>query len=307
MSLKGHAAFKYVTGKQRDSSSGRGWTNVLAERWTHEAGELPSVLPRDTEIAVLLSGRTLVDRQGAGLKQSTPGRPGTAWLCPSGIREEFIHFRQPVDDCLHIFLPAKPFADSMLQDFDIDPARVTLRYEAIAYDPFIEQVALAISQQLSAETSAGRLLVESLGQALSAYLIDRYPEAPLNAKPPGALGKPIDDRRMARVMEFIDANIERNFTVADLAAVACMSPAHFARSFKATAGRTPHQFVSQMRLDLAKRMLADPHQSVSDIAVSTGFSSPSNFSRAFRDATGMTPGAYRASQIGSRAANTTGT
>jgi AraC family transcriptional regulator len=108
---------------------------------------------------------------------------------------------------------------------------------------------------------------------------------------------------MARVMEFIDASIERNFTVADLAAVACMSPAHFARSFKATSGRSPHQFVSQMRLELAKRMLADRNRSVSDIALSTGYSSQSNFSRAFRDATGMTPSAYRASQIGPRAAN----
>ena len=301
--LKGHTAFKYVTGRQHDSSSGRGWMNVLAERWSHEAGELPSLLPRDTEIAVLLGGRTLVDRQGGGLRQSTLGRPGSAWLCPAGIREEFIHFRQPVDDCLHIFLPAKPFADSMLQDLGIDPARVTLRYEAIVYDPFIEQIALAISREMSGETSAGRLLVELLGQALSAYLVNRYPEVPINEKPPAASGKPIDDRRMARVMEFIDAS-ERNFTVADLAAVACMSPAHFARSFKAAAGRTPHQFVSQMRLDLAKRMLVDRHRSLSDIALSTGFSSQSNFSRAFRDATGITPGAYRASQIGSRAANT---
>ena len=304
MSLQGHAAFKYVTGRQHGSSAGRGWTNVLAERWTHEAGELPSVLPRDTEIAVLLSGRTLVDRQGAGLRQSTLGRRGTAWLCPSGIREEFINFRQPVDDCLHIFLPAKPFADSMLQDLDIDPARATLRYEAIGYDPFIEQCALIISRELAAETSAGRLLVESLAQSLSAYLVHRYSEVPLSAKPVRSSGKPIDDRRMSRVMEFIDAHIDRNFTVAELAAVACMSPAHFARSFKAAAGQSPHEFVSRMRLELAKRMLADHHRSVSDIALSTGFSSQSNFSRAFRDATGMTPGAYRASQIGSRAANT---
>ena len=84
MSLQGHSAFKYVTGRQHKSSSGRGWTNMLAERWSHEVGELPSVLPRDTELAVLLTGRTLVDRQGAGLRQSTLGRCGTAWLCPSG-------------------------------------------------------------------------------------------------------------------------------------------------------------------------------------------------------------------------------
>jgi AraC family transcriptional regulator len=298
MSLQGHAAVKYVTGSQLDSSSGRGWTNLLAERWSHEAGELPSILPRDTELAVLLGGRTLVDRQGGGLRQSTFGRRGTAWLCPSGIREEFINFRQPLDDCLHLFLPAQPFADCMLQDLDIDPARVTLRYEAISYDPFIEQVALAVSRELRAETSAGRLLVESLGQSLSAYLFHRYPDIPLKAKSLRSSGKSIDERRMARVMEFIDAHIDRSFTVADLAAVACMSPAHFARSFKATTGRRPHEFVSRMRLELAQRLLADRHRSLSDIALSTGFSSQSNFARAFRDATGMTPGEYRASQIG---------
>ncbi|MGH7014250.1 MAG: helix-turn-helix domain-containing protein [Stellaceae bacterium] len=304
MSVQGHAAFKYVTGTQLGSSSGRGWTNLLAEHWSHQAGELPSVLPQDTELAVLLSGRTLVDRQGAGLRQSTFGRRGTAWLCPSGIREEFIHFRQPLDNCLHIFLPGKPFADAMLQDLDVDPARTKLRYEAISYDPFIEQIALAVSRELSAETSAGRLLVESLGHALSAYLVHHYPQVPLGAKALGPSGRPIDDRRMSRVMEFIDARIEEQFTVADLAAVACMSPAHFARSFKMTVGWSPHQFVSRTRLELAKRMLADRHRSLSDIALATGFSSQSNFSRAFRDATGTTPGNYRTSQIGSRPAKT---
>jgi AraC family transcriptional regulator len=304
MSLKGHSEFKYVTGRQHESSLGRGWTNVLAERWSHSVGELPSVLPRDTELAVLLNGRTLVDRQGAGLRQSTLGRRGTAWLCPSGIREDSIHFRQPLDDCLHLFLPAKPFADHMLQDLDVDPARVELRYEAIVYDPLIEQIALAINQELEAETSAGRLLVESLGQSLSAYLVRSYSEVQLNVKPLRAAGKPIDNRRMSRVMDFIDARIDQNFTVADLAAVACMSPAHFARSFKATVGQSPHEFVSRMRLELAKRMLADRHRSMSDIALSTGFSSQSNFSRAFRDTTGTTPGGYRASQIGSRPSNT---
>jgi AraC family transcriptional regulator len=109
-----------------------------------------------------------------------------------------------------------------------------------------------------------------------------------------AAGKPIDGRRMARVMAFVSQHIERNFTVADLAEAACMSPAHFARSFKATTGQCPHEFVSRIRLALAKRMLADQQLPISDIALSTGFSSQSNFSRAFRDATGMTPRAWRA-------------
>src|SRR3954465_3396873 len=93
--------------------------------------------------------------------------------------------------------------------------------------------------------------------------------------------KPIDSRRMARVMAFLGKHIEQNFTVADLADVACMSPAHFARSFKLTTGHSPHEFVSGRRLVVAKQMLADRQRPISDIALSAGFSSQSNFSRAF--------------------------
>jgi AraC family transcriptional regulator len=187
----------------------------------------------------------------------------------------------------------------MLQDLDIDPARAGLRYEAIGYDPFIEQIAFAIHRELQRETSSGRLLVESLGQSLSAYLINSYSELPTRTARP-APPRAFDRRRMARVMEFIDAHIDQNFTVAELASVACMSPAHFARSFKATTGRAPHEFVSKARLERAKRLLADERQPVTDIALSSGFSSPSNFARAFRNATGTTPGHYRRQQTGLR-------
>jgi AraC family transcriptional regulator len=264
----------------------------LAECWDHEAGALPSLLPRETEVAVLLSGRSLVYREGAGLRQRTPGRSGTVWLCPAGIREERIDFEQPLHDCLHIFLPPDPFADCMLQDLDIDPARTGLRYEAIGYDPFIEQLAFAINRELRAETSAGRLLVESLGRSLSAYLVCRYSELPVRPTPVRSARR-IDNRRMARVLEFIDARLDQSFTVAELASIACMSHAHFARAFKTTTGQAPHAFVSKMRLELAKRMLADGRQPMTDIALSAGFSSHSNFSRAFRNATGVTPGVYR--------------
>nr|WP_294530943.1 helix-turn-helix domain-containing protein [uncultured Rhodopila sp.] len=304
MKLQGHTAFKYVTGQQLESSASRGWTNVLAEHWNHEAGALPSLLPRETEVAVLLSGRSVVYREGAGLKQRTLGRSGTVWLCPAGIREELIDFEQPLHDCLHIFLPADPFAECMLQDLDIDPARAGLRYEAIGYDPFIEQIALAIHRELGRETSAGRLLIESLGQSLSAYLVNRYSELPLNLSRHAPTPKPFDRRRLARVMDFIDAHIEQNFTVADLATVACMSHAHFARSFKATTGQAPREFVSQLRLERAKQMLADDRQPMTEIAFSAGFSSHSNFTRAFRNATGTTPGDYRRRHRGLPAAGT---
>jgi AraC family transcriptional regulator len=298
MPIEGHANEKYVTGHCLGTSRDRGWTNVLAERWSHARGELPSVLPRDTELAVLLSDATLVDREGAGLKQRTHGRRGTAWLCPSGIREEYIDFKQPLRDCLHIFLPAKPFAHMVERDFEIDPATVALRYEVIAHDPFVEQVAFQIARELDRQTAAGALLIEGLGQALSAYLINHCAETGVRSKPSLSREKPLDELRKRRVLAFIEAHVAQPFTVAELAAVACMSPAHFARSFKQTFGLAPHAYVSVQRLELARHLLGSSAHDLTAVATAAGFSNASNFARAFKQATGWTPAEYRQRNLG---------
>jgi len=292
VTIRGHAVEKYVTGRRLDTSAAR-WPHLLAERWSHGAGELPPVLPRDTEIVVLLRGRTLVERRGAGMRQRTHARPGTVWLCPAGIREDYIHAHQGADACLHIFLPARPFADTVLQDLDLDPARAELRYEAVDRDPFIAAAAHQIGCELGAETSAGSLLIETLGLALSAYLVHRYAAADVRPTLPAPREKPLDPRRLARVTAFVEANIERPLSVAELASVACTSSAHFARSFKAATGETPHAFVSQQRLARAKRLLAGAGHSIAEIAYASGFSSQSNFARAFRKVTGLAPRNFR--------------
>jgi AraC family transcriptional regulator len=276
-----------------DTSNDRRWSHLLAERWSHAAGELPSLVPRDTEIAIMLRGRSRVDREGAGMRQRTFAKKGTVWLCPAGIREEFIGIAEPVEECLHLFLPDKPFQDTLLRDLDIDPAGIAIRYESIDHDPFIAHVAEQILRELARETSTGRLLIEALGSALSAHLVHSYSAAARLPKRPRADHKPLDPKRLARVTDYIHAHVDRDFTVADLASVACMSPAHFSRGFKAATGTAPHEYISEKRLDLAKRLLADSDLRLVDIAYAAGFSSQANFNRAFRKAAGTTPTAFR--------------
>ncbi|WP_080659997.1 MULTISPECIES: helix-turn-helix domain-containing protein [Bradyrhizobium] len=279
------------------TSNERRWSHLLAERWSHDPGDLPPQLPRDTEIAILLRGNSVVDREGAGMRQRTFGRRGTVWLCPAGIREDFIRVENQMQECLHIFLPGHPFDDTMLRDLDIDPSGMSIRYESVDHDIFIEHVADRILGELEHETSTGRLLVESLGRALSAHLVHSYAATSVRLKQPHAVQKPLDARRLSRVTEFIAASVDRDFTVKELASVACMSPAHFSRSFKAATGSAPHEYVSRQRLDLAKRLLSTSDRPLVDIAYAAGFSSQPNFNRAFRKAVGTTPSLYRAQKV----------
>ena len=87
MGTLGNSVDKYVTGRMLRTSNDRRWSHLLAEIWSHEAGELPPQLPRDTEIAIQLRGHSLVDRRGAGMHQRTLSKKGTEWLCPAGNRE----------------------------------------------------------------------------------------------------------------------------------------------------------------------------------------------------------------------------
>jgi len=290
----GHSAGKYVTGRMLQTSADRRWSNLLVERWTHAAGELPPLTPRDTEVAVLLNGHSLVDRVGSGMRQVTHGQPGTVWLCPAGITEEFINVAEPLQDCLHIFLPGQPFEEAMLRDLDVDPKRAELRYEAIAQDVFINQIAGQILHELNHESSSGRLLMEALGLALSAHLVHKYSAADIRQPAARSADKPLDARRLARVVDFGRGNLDAELTVTQMASVACMSAAHFARSFRLATGTPPHEFVSHQRLASAKIRLLSEDTQIGEIALAAGFSSQANFTKAFRKAVGVTPAQFRA-------------
>lgn len=291
--MLGHSVDKYVTGTMVQTSNANRWQNILAERWRHEAGELPSLVPRDTEIAVLLRGRSVVDRRGGGMRQHTVAKRGTIWLCPAGVEEEFISVSERMEVCLHVFLPGKPFSETMLREFDIDPANVELRYESIDQDPFIEFAAEQILREMSCESAAGRLLVETLAVSLSAHLIRNYSGVSVWREQAVRIERPLDARRLARVEEYVAFHLDQEFTVNDLAAIACMSVGHFSRAFRNAIGIPPHAYVNNKRMALAKARLADDNWSIIDIALAAGFSSHANFTRAFRKTTGVTPNSFR--------------
>jgi AraC family transcriptional regulator len=103
----------------------------------------------------------------------------------------------------------------------------------------------------------------------------------------------VDRRRLARVLDYIEANLEGDLRVDRLASIACLSQFHFARAFKAAIGQSPHRYVSARRLERAKALLAAGDRPLVDIALALDFSCQANFTRAFRQATGRTPGQYR--------------
>jgi len=102
--------------------------------------------------------------------------------------------------------------------------------------------------------------------------------------------------RVAR--DFIAANLEVPLRLASIAAVTGRSPCHFAKSFKAATGVTPHQYVLRVRVARARQLLATDGAPIADIAYRVGFSSQSHLATIFRRHVGVTPYAFRLAQRG---------
>jgi len=100
--------------------------------------------------------------------------------------------------------------------------------------------------------------------------------------------------RINRVIDYIEANIDKDLSLAALANVALFSPFHFHRVFKAMVGETLNGFIQRLRLEkAADKLKTNPKKSITKIAFECGFSSSSTFARSFRESFGTSASDWR--------------
>lgn len=103
----------------------------------------------------------------------------------------------------------------------------------------------------------------------------------------------LEDPRLARALQAIHAAPQGSHTLESLAGAAAMSRSAFATRFRELFGQTPMEYLREVRLREAARLLQQQELSVEAAAVRAGFASRSHFTRAFRRLFGKAPGAYR--------------
>jgi AraC family transcriptional regulator len=169
---------------------------------------------------------------------------------------------------------------------DIDVHAVELIPRIMLRDPLISQLCLALLAGLQSGGRFNSLYVESLTHTLVVHLLRNHAVFPQPMPMPKSR---LTGPTLQRALDYIDDHLAHDLTLDEIAGLTQISAYHFARLFKQALGKPPHRYVTERRLDAAKRLLLAGGYTIADIAVKTGFADQSHLNRQFKRHFGVTP------------------
>jgi AraC family transcriptional regulator len=267
------------------TSAGRAWTGITLEEHHLPPAEFPERTADKHLIALHLRPAKLVWLFG-GRPQTRCMKRGSLDIVPQGTRLG----GYSRDETKSLMLALDPSLVERVASESGTTDHVELMKKLGIRDAQIEHICMALKAELEAGCPSGRLYGDALAVALSAHLLGNYATLISSANNHGA-GLPAG--KLRRVKEYINDNLTEDLTLAEIAHVAGMNPHYFSRAFKQATGTPPHKYVTNCRVETAKRLLAEDELPLVEIGLSVGFQNQSHFTTLFHKLTGMTPKAYR--------------
>jgi AraC family transcriptional regulator len=148
--------------------------------------------------------------------------------------------------------------------------------------------------QILTPIDGSRLYAETLQTQIALYLLWNHS----SIARPGENSEALADQRLRPVIEYIRENLTDDVSLETLARVAGLSPNYFLNAFREVTGRTPHRYVTELRVARACELLHDPHRPITEVSLAVGFSSQSHLTEVFRRTMKTTPAAYRREVLG---------
>ncbi|SDX96088.1 AraC family transcriptional regulator [Amycolatopsis xylanica] len=232
-------------------------------------------------IVVVVRGACRIESRGDRGWRAAPYGAGDVGITVPGRAVE-LRWRllgtQP-KETVHIALPMRAFR----QFLGDDPGDLDRLDVLSSPDPVISSMADAVAR--AREAGAGELYAESAAQYLVAHL--------LGPREPAAESSALTARQLAVVTEYMRAHLAERITLDDLARELSLSRFHFLRQFAAATGSPPHRFLTELRVEAARRLLSSTPDPVGRIGKHTGFATASHFAATFQRHVGCSPSAYR--------------
>lgn len=165
----------------------------------------------------------------------------------------------------------------------------TILHSLAACPPKIDHLMRALMYESNDASTEEGIGLECIATAIALAICQHTRSLPSTMK----AGPRLAPRQIRAVQSYVEDNLNRHITLADLSNIAELSAFHFLRSFKGSLGITPAKYVLDCRVERARSLLRSSHLTISEIAIRVGFEDLSHFSRAFRRVVGVPPSTFR--------------
>jgi AraC family transcriptional regulator len=281
-------------GKALLTSEGLGWTSLLVR--VTEFGEsmdsFETAATPDPRIVLLLSKSVSIQQFSQGKWRPTHSGNGMGFIYPPGHRRRLRWNLNNQKSLTTMYMClSQAMVDSVASAV---PRKNAVRQNQFPDASFVDDPVLSNFSSVAVSAIQAGLpdfYAQSAAQWIAAHLL-LGPSA--NSRWHQSLAhEPISDRRIVRVLEYIEAHLGERLSLDVLAEEAAVSKFHFASVFRKSIGATPHRHVQHLRMQAAAGMLCDTDKSVLEIALTCGFLSASHFAAAFRGYFSQSPSEYR--------------
>ncbi len=240
------------------------------------------------EVNIPISGRMTTERINSTGKRKIHNYKNDGGLCITPAGQHISAFWDNPIDHLGMFL-APDFVEKTAAENRFTP-KFDFFDEVTDSDPLVQYIGLTLLNEYNNETREGNFYADSLVNTLTLHLLKNYSNAKsISENTNGGLS----GYKLNRVKEFINAHLDEDLCLAQIAEIADLSQFHFARSFRKSTGQTPQQFVTGQRIERAKQLLAKNELPIVEISLQTGFKNQSHFTTLFRKYTKFTPKMWR--------------
>jgi AraC family transcriptional regulator len=281
-------------GKMLLTSEGLGWTSLLVRvrEFGASMDSFETVKTPDPRIVIFLNKTASIQEFSRGKWRETRYGKGMGFIDPPGHRR---HLRWNLNNQKSLTTMALCISQDTVDSVaSAVPGKNAARPNqfpggSFVYDPVLSNFSsLAVS---AIRAGLPDFYAQSAAQWIAAHLLlgpsagSRWHQSLVHER--------ISDRRIVRVLEYIEAHLGGRLSLDVLAQEAAVSKFHFASVFSKSVGATPHRHVQQLRMQAAAGMLCDTDKSVLEIALTCGFLSASHFAATFRSYFSQSPSEYR--------------
>jgi AraC-like DNA-binding protein len=269
-------------------------SKVVATRW-HSGGErtqefgaetpadchVVKIVLRNTNIRFSVSGQTVHD----GVTT-----PGMVHVTEPAVPVRCL-FRGPYD-VLHLHVPNNLIAECA-RDMTGHPVPVLCSKSVPRKDITVDSLGRALLEADRVGGSFGQLYADCISIAIVARLLASANRGATTERPKvGELAR----WRLKRAIDYVEAQLDKPVSLADVALSAGLTRMHFAAQFRAATGLRPHEYLLRRRIERAQEMLVGTGMSLVDVALSVGFQTQAHFTSVFKRYTGQPPRAWRESR-----------